>query len=156
MQFYHGRRNGWNGNGNHRASHDVFLPQILFLNIEKVLQNVATTIGKNTFFQLKSQAAKSKWAKIETGLSLGNRWEMFVLGWKGGKEETAQQLNSFGRFLAHWVSWLHQFKQDNLWVSNDHRPPNFLSQLFFLHIFSLNQHHRICFMWSFLWSQIMH
>lgn len=50
----------------------------LFLNIEKVLQTTATTNGSETHScQPKSQAAKSKWAKIETGLSLGNRWEMF-------------------------------------------------------------------------------
>lgn len=72
----------WNGNENRRAWCISVLPRTklfsLFLNIEKVLQTTATTNGSETHScQPKSQAAKSKWAKIETGLSLGNRWEMF-------------------------------------------------------------------------------
>lgn len=78
------RSEEWNGMAVKTAEHDVFQFYLernfflLFLNIEKVLQTTATTNGSETHScQPKSRAAKSKWAKIETGLSLGNRWEMF-------------------------------------------------------------------------------
>lgn len=78
------RSEEWNGMAVKTAEHDVFQFYLernfflLFLNIEKVLQTTATTNGSETHScQPKSQAAKSEWAKIETGLSLGNRWEMF-------------------------------------------------------------------------------
>lgn len=99
---------------NHRASHDVVsASNFIFKYIEKVLQNGATT--KSTFFQPKSQAAdaKSKWAKIETGLSLGNRWEMFVSGSRWG--ETRRNGSALKVFLAHWVSLLHQFKEKTIY-----------------------------------------
>lgn len=108
-------------------------------------------------FSRKSQAAdaKSKWAKIETGFGFGYRWEMFVSRCCGGAEQTGPEEKkkfAIGRvFLAHWVSWLHQ--------TGPLRRGQFMSFWSAIVIpiscvsiapshFSLNQHHRICFMWA--------
>lgn len=86
----------------------------LFLNIEKVLQTTATTNGSETHScQPKSQAAKSKWAKIETGLSLGNRWEMFYfmpgLGRGRARRRRHQLRTSFVRLGELVASIRRQF-----------------------------------------------
>lgn len=84
-------------------------------------------------------------SKIETGLTVGNRWEMFVSGWK---EKWSAALDVF---LVHWVSWLSYINlvktiyESQIIVVHPISCLNF----FFSFCFSLNQHHRICFMWSF-------
>lgn len=54
----------------------VFSFELIFKYRKGATNREPTNNKSSTFFQPKSQAAKSKWAKIETGLSLGNRWEM--------------------------------------------------------------------------------
>lgn len=153
---------GRNGNENHQASrctarasasaHKSFF----ILNIEKVLRNVSNNKRQHsTFFTIrkKSQAAadaKSKWAKIENrfalGYPMGNVRSQSPGPGPSGEEKSQQRQTRKGRGRAarFWVSWLHQFpllsvaaSKDNLWVSDRHRPPNFLSKRSVLRCFGL-------------------
>jgi hypothetical protein len=113
--------------------------KVLFLNIEKVLRNVSNNKRQHsTFFTIrkkaKQQTRRVNEQKSRTGLSLGTRWEMFESKprpWRWEPEtRSAGERRKKPRSVRFWVSWLHQV-QDNLWVSDRHRPPNFLSEPLF-------------------------
>lgn len=138
-----------NGNENRRASHDVFSASNLFLNIEKVLQTESqpTTKAAHSFSRkakqrrVNEQKLKPVWAWVTDGKcscrAEGEKKKQLGRGWLSsslGELVTSTTIYEPAIVIVHPISC-----------------PSLLPSPF-----SLNQHHRICFMWSFLWSQIMH